>query len=149
LRTVEGYLDTAQADGGTFLAGGAPADLGPGYFVRPAVISGLAPDSAVVREEIFGPVVALLRAGSFDEALTLANDTPFGLTAAVFTQDLGRALRFARDARAGVVKVNQESAGLELHVPFGGTKDSSSGSREQGRAAREFFTEWKTVYIDS
>ena len=78
----------------------------------------------------------------------MANDTPFGLTSAIFTRDLGKALRFAADIRTGVVKVNQESAGLEYHVPFGGMKESSSGSREQGKAAREFFTQWKTVYLD-
>jgi len=149
LRTVEGYLATARADGGTLLAGGAAADLGSGYFVRPTVIADLPPNSAVVREEIFGPVAALLPADSFEEALALANDTPYGLTAAVFTRDLRNALGFAREARAGVVKVNQESAGLEFHVPFGGMKDSSSGSREQGKAAREFFTQWKTVYVDA
>lgn len=149
LSTVERYLELARADGGVFLAGGSAADLGPGYFVRPTVISELGPESAVVREEIFGPVAALLPAASFEEALVLANDTPYGLTAAVFTRDLEHALGFARDARAGVVKVNQESAGLEFHVPFGGMKDSASGSREQGKAAREFFTEWKTVYVDA
>ena len=106
-------------------------------------------ESRVLREEIFGPVAVLLSADSFDEALELANDTPFGLTATLFTRDLGKAFRFASEIRAGVVKVNQESAGLEYQVPFGGTKESSSGSREQGKAAREFFTEWKTVYMDT
>jgi len=88
-------------------------------------------------------------ADSYAEALAIANDTPFGLSASLFTRDLGRALAFARDMRAGVVKVNQETAGLELQLPFGGMKESSSGSREQGKAAREFFTEWKTVYLGS
>jgi acyl-CoA reductase-like NAD-dependent aldehyde dehydrogenase len=145
---VTGFLDLARRDGGEALAGGeAVADDG-GYYVRPTVLAGLGPESAVVRDEIFGPVAVLLPVDSYEEAVALANDTPFGLSAAVFTRDLGRALRFAKDVRAGVVKVNQESAGLEFHVPFGGTKASSSGSREQGRAAREFFTEWKTVYAD-
>jgi alpha-ketoglutaric semialdehyde dehydrogenase len=130
------------------VAGGV-AENGSGYFVRPTVLAGLPAESAVVREEIFGPVAALLPADSYDEATALANDTPFGLCATVFTRSLALALSFAREARAGVVKVNQESAGLELQVPFGGTKASSSGSREQGKAAREFFTEWKTVYVDA
>ena len=148
LERVTGFLDLARRDGGEVLAGGeAVADDG-GYYVRPTVLAGLGPESAVVRDEIFGPVAVLLPVDSYEEAVELANDTPFGLSAAVFTRDLGRALRFAKDVRAGVVKVNQESAGLEFHVPFGGTKASSSGSREQGRAAREFFTEWKTVYAD-
>ena len=131
------------------LAGGSRADdLGEGYYVKPTVISDVGPDSRVVREEIFGPVAALLPAGSYDEAVQLANDTQYGLSASVFTNDLTRALRFADEIHAGVVKVNQESAGIEFQVPFGGMQDSSSGSREQGKAAREFFTQWKTVYMD-
>jgi aldehyde dehydrogenase (NAD+) len=94
-------------------------------------------------------VAALLPADSYEEAVALANDTPFGLSAGVFTNDLAAALRFARDIRAGVGKVNDETAGVEFHVPFGGMKGSSSGSREQGKAAREFFTEWKTIYVNS
>jgi alpha-ketoglutaric semialdehyde dehydrogenase len=149
LETVLGYLARAREERATVHAGGGRSDgLGDGYFVEPTVLSGLGPESAVVREEIFGPVAALLPADGYDEALALANDTPFGLTAALFTRDLGTALRFTREIRAGVVKVNQETAGLEFHVPFGGMKESSSGSREQGKAAREFFTEWKTVYMD-
>ena len=128
--------------------GGGRAN-GGGYFVEPTVLADLPTTSRVVREEIFGPVAAVLPAGSYAEAVALANDTPFGLTAALFTRDLGKALRFARDIRAGVVKVNQETAGLEFQVPFGGMGESSSGSREQGKVARDFFTQWKTVYLDS
>ena len=131
------------------LAGGSRAsELGAGYYVKPTVIADVDPGSRVVREEIFGPVAALLPAQSFDDAVRLANDTPYGLSASVFTTDLSRALRFADRIRAGVVKVNQESAGVEFQVPFGGMQESSSGSREQGKAAREFFTQWKTVYMD-
>jgi aldehyde dehydrogenase (NAD+) len=93
-------------------------------------------------------VAALLPAGDFGDALAQANDTVYGLSASLFTRDLGAALRFAQEVRAGVVKVNQESAGLEFQVPFGGMKESSSGSREQGKVARDFFTQWKTVYLD-
>jgi aldehyde dehydrogenase (NAD+) len=149
LGTVLKYLDIARQDGGTMVAGGGRADdLGPGYFVRPTVVTDLSPESRVVREEIFGPVAALLPAGSYEEAVALANDTPFGLTASLFTRDLGTALRFIQDIRVGVVKINQESAGLEYQVPFGGMKGSSSGSREQGKVARDFYTQWKTVYLD-
>ncbi len=149
LESVLGYLDVAHREHATVHAGGGRADgLGGGYFVQPTVLSGLNGESAVVRDEIFGPVAAFLPADGYDEAVALANDTPFGLTAALFTRDLGTALRFTREIRAGVVKVNQETAGLEFHVPFGGMKESSSGSREQGKVARDFFTEWKTVYMD-
>jgi len=147
LDRVSRYLDGAREEGATSLAGadGAPDE---GYFVRPTVLADVAAESPVASEEVFGPVAALLEASSYEDAVAQANDTPFGLTASVFTRDLGRALRFAREARAGIVKVNQETAGLEFQVPFGGTKQSSSGSREQGKVARDFFTEWKTVYVD-
>ena len=149
LETVSGYLEQGARDGARVLAGGRRAtDLGDGYYVPPTVLAGLSPESKVVREEIFGPVAAVIPAAGYAEAVALANDTPFGLTASLFTRDLGKALRFAADIRTGVVKINQESAGLEFQVPFGGMKDSSSGSREQGKAAREFFTQWKTVYMD-
>ena len=148
LDTVSGYLDVAEREAARVLVGGGRPD-GGGYFVEPTVLADLPATSAVVREEIFGPVAALLPASSYEEAVALANDTPFGLTAALFTRDLGKALRFARDIRAGVVKVNQESAGLEFQAPFGGMRQSSSGSREQGKVARDFFTQWKTVYLDA
>jgi acyl-CoA reductase-like NAD-dependent aldehyde dehydrogenase len=148
LDTVSGYLDVAERDSARVLAGGGRPE-GGGYFVEPTVLADLPATSRVVREEIFGPVAALLPASSYEEAVALANDTPFGLTAALFTRDLGKALRFSRDIRAGVVKVNQESAGLEFQVPFGGMRQSSSGSREQGKVARDFFTQWKTVYLDA
>ena len=146
--TVTGYLDIGKKDGKLLAGGGRATQLGEGYFIQPTVLTDLPPTSKVVQEEIFGPVAAIIPASSYEEAVQLANDTPFGLTSALFTRDLGRALRFASDIRSGVVKINQESAGLEFHVPFGGMKESSSGSREQGKAAREFFTQWKTVYMD-
>jgi aldehyde dehydrogenase (NAD+) len=149
LDTILGYLERGRSDGGHFLAGGGRAErLGDGYFVEPTVVEGLGPASSFVREEIFGPVVALLPADDLGDALAQANDTVYGLSASLFTRDLGAALRFAQEIRAGVVKINQESAGLELQVPFGGMKASSSGSREQGKVARDFFTQWKTVYLD-
>jgi aldehyde dehydrogenase (NAD+) len=148
LDSVSGYLDVAERESARVLAGGGRPD-GGGYFVEPTVLTDLPATSRVVREEIFGPVAALLPASSYEEAVALANDTPFGLTAALFTCDLGKALRFSRDIRAGVVKVNQESAGLEFQAPFGGMRQSSSGSREQGKVARDFFTQWKTVYLDA
>jgi acyl-CoA reductase-like NAD-dependent aldehyde dehydrogenase len=148
LKTVAGYLEVGAHDGARVLAGGRRAEGLGGYYVEPTVLANVPPESRVVREEIFGPVAALIPARSYEEAVALANDTPFGLTASLFTRDLGKALRFAADIRTGVVKINQESAGLEFQVPFGGMKESSSGSREQGKAAREFFTQWKTVYLD-
>jgi aldehyde dehydrogenase (NAD+) len=148
LRSILGYLESGRADGGRFVAGGGRLDGDDGYFIQPTVIEGLGEDSRVVREEIFGPVAALLPAADFEAAIRLANDTPYGLSASLFTRDLERAMTFAREIQAGMVKVNQESAGVEYQAPFGGYKASSSGSREQGKVARDFFTQWKTVYID-
>jgi aldehyde dehydrogenase (NAD+) len=149
LNAVMGFLDLDGSAGGRLLCGGHRAEeLGDGYYVRPTVVTDVDEQARVAREEIFGPVAVLMPAKSYADAIRLANDTPFGLSASVFTRSLDKALRFARDIQAGVVKVNQETAGLEFHVPFGGMKDSSSGSREQGKAAREFFTQWKTVYMD-
>jgi acyl-CoA reductase-like NAD-dependent aldehyde dehydrogenase len=141
-------VDFLGAGEGTPLAGGKALDTADGgYYVPPTVFSDVPPDGRLAREEIFGPVVALLEVDSYEEAVASANDTPYGLSASVFTKDLDRALDFANEIRAGVVKINQESAGVELHVPFGGMKASSSGPREQGKAAREFFTQSKTVYV--
>ncbi len=149
LEKVSEYLEIAKRDGATVLAGGERAeDLGDGYFIKPTLLVDVPAESAVVREEIFGPVVTLMEVSSYEEAVAAANDTPFGLTASLFTSDLGTTLRFSRDIRAGIVKVNEESAGVEFQVPFGGVKGSSSGSREQGKVARDFFTEWKTVYLN-
>jgi aldehyde dehydrogenase (NAD+) len=149
LNAVMGFFDLDGSAGGRLLCGGRRAEeLGDGYYVRPTVVTDVDEQARVAREEIFGPVAVLMPAKSYADAIRLANDTPFGLSASVFTRSLDKALRFARDIQAGVVKVNQETAGLEFHVPFGGMKDSSSGSREQGKAAREFFTQWKTVYMD-
>jgi acyl-CoA reductase-like NAD-dependent aldehyde dehydrogenase len=146
---VLGHLEVARSEGARAVAGGGRADgaLAEGYFVHPTVLVDVAPTDTVAREEIFGPVVAILPAESYDEAVAIANDTPYGLSASLFTQDLSRALHFAEESRTGVVRINQGTSGMEYHVPFGGVKDSGFGHRELGKAAREFFTESKTVYL--
>jgi acyl-CoA reductase-like NAD-dependent aldehyde dehydrogenase len=143
---VLSYLDVARDEGHQLLTGGGAPD-GPGWFVRPTVYAGVGPDSRIGQEEIFGPVLGLMQAGDLEEALAIANSVAFGLSASLFTRDLGAALAFARDAEVGVVHVNSETAGAEPQAPFGGMKGSSSHSREQGKAAVHFFTETKTVYI--
>ncbi len=149
LQTVLGYLDGAQRSGASMAAGGGRAGLGDGYFVQPTVILDVAPDHPVAREEIFGPVAVVLPVDSYDQAVAMANDTPYGLSASLFTRDLAKGLRFAGDSRTGIVQVNRGTAGTQFHAPFGGVKDSGSGHREQGKAAREFFTESKTVYLSA
>ena len=149
MRRVLSYLREGTAADARYLAGGARAEArGDGYCVRLTVVVGAAPDSRLVREEIFGPVAGILPAAGFEEALILANDTIDGLSDSPFTRDLKRALSFAHGIRAGLVKVNQESARVEFQALFGGFKASSSGSRDQGKVAREFFTQRKTVYPD-
>ena len=105
-------------------------------------------DSFLGQEELFGPVLGVIAVDDYDEAIAVANSVRFGLSASIFTRDLGRAMQFARDIQAGIVHVNSETAGRGAQVPFGGYKGSSSYSREQGKAAREFFTQVKTVYMD-
>ncbi len=143
-------VERGQEEGGAVLTGGGRpqgSDYDKGSYVKPAVISKVHPDAFVACEEIFGPVLAIMPAGDFDEALDMANSTRYGLSAGVFTGDVNSALEFASEIEAGIVKINGETAGVEPQVPFGGMKSSSSGSREQGKAAVEFFTETKTIYM--
>ena len=146
LRKVGGYLDLASAEGCEVLAGGGYSEPERGFWVEPTVLTGVGSESALMREEIFGPVAVLAPVSGFEAAIAAANDTEFGLSAAIFTRDLGRAMAFAREIEAGQVHVNRETAGAEPHAPFGGLKGSSNMQREQGRAAKRFFTNTKTVY---
>lgn len=148
--TVRRYIRLGVEEGAVLLAGGESPDdpaLKDGYFVTPAVFDKVTPDMSIAREEIFGPVLSLIEARDFEEAIALANDTEFGLSASLYTRDIGNALSFAREVEAGLVRVNAETAGVELQAPFGGMKGSSSHSREQGRAAIEFYTSIKTVFL--
>jgi aldehyde dehydrogenase (NAD+) len=117
-----------------------------GYYLRPALLAGTTNDMRVNRDEIFGPIATVQRADDPEHALALANDTEFGLSAGVVTTSLAHATRFRDGLHAGLVMVNLPTAGVDFHVPFGGTKGSSSGPREQGRHAVEFYTTVKTAY---
>jgi alpha-ketoglutaric semialdehyde dehydrogenase len=123
------------------------APLADGYFIAPTVLELGAQPADVWTEELFGPVLAVQRAATTEDAFTLVNDSEFGLSAAVFTQDLTRALQAVDELDVGVLHVNSESAGADPHVPFGGAKKSGLGPKEQGSAAREFFTHTTTVYL--
>ncbi|MFC5604337.1 alpha-ketoglutaric semialdehyde dehydrogenase GucD [Sporosarcina koreensis] len=150
LNTVLSYIEKGKEEGAKLLYGGRRSEAGAnanGYFVEPAVFDEVTPDMAIAREEIFGPVLALMKVSSFEEALELANDSDYGLSASVFTTNISKALAFINEMDAGLVRINAESAGVELQAPFGGMKQSSSHSREQGRAAIEFFTSIKTVFV--
>ena len=147
--TVVGRVDDALRQGAQAVVGGDHVDGAPagGFFVTPTVLTEVRPDFPVAREEVFGPVVAVFSVESYDEAVALANDTPYGLTSSIFTRDLSKAMRFTHDSRSGVVKVNQPTSANEFHVPFGGLKDSGVGEPELGKAAQPFYSESKTISI--
>ncbi|PIF91693.1 aldehyde dehydrogenase (NAD+) [Acidovorax sp. 62] len=142
-----GQKEGAKLHGGEALA--TNADGAPGYYLRPALFTETTPEMRINREEIFGPVVSVQRVKGYDEALALANDTPFGLASGIATTSLKHATHFKRHAQAGMVMVNLPTAGVDYHVPFGGRKGSSYGSREQGRYAAEFYTTVKTAYTQA
>jgi aldehyde dehydrogenase (NAD+) len=133
---------------GTLLVGGERANA-DGYLIAPAVFEGLADDAELSCEEVFGPVTSLYRFSTLDEALQRANAVRFGLSASIFTRDLHAVQRFTEEIGAGIIHVNSQTAGADVHVPFGGIKGSGWGPHEQGRAAIEFYTEVVTVYQDA
>ena len=142
------YVGIGKAEGAKLVAGGERlARAKDGYYFAPALFTETTNDMRIAREEIFGPVAAVIRAKDYDEALALANDTEFGLCSGIVTTSLKHASHFRRYAQAGMVMVNLPTAGVDYHVPFGGRKGSSYGPREQGRYAAEFYTTVKTAYI--
>lgn len=148
LETDLTYIEIGRSEGANLRAGGERVRAETeGYFLSPALFTDTEPGMRINREEIFGPVASVLRARDYDHALDLANDTEFGLSAGICTSSLKHATDFRRAAQAGMVMVNLPTAGVDYHVPFGGTKASSYGQREQGVYAREFFTTVKTGYI--
>jgi acyl-CoA reductase-like NAD-dependent aldehyde dehydrogenase len=151
LERIVGDIDRGRSEGAEVLAGGGRLSddgRGKGFFVAPTLFGGVDPSSSLGQDELFGPVLGVISADGYDEAIAIANQVRYGLSASIFTRDLGKALAFARDIQAGIVHVNSETPGAEPQVPFGGYKSSSSYSREQGKASREFFTQTKTVYMD-
>ena len=138
--------EEARGAGGRVATGGR-AGAGAGWFVAPTVVDGLAPEARLAQEEVFGPICAVLRAGSAEEAVAISNGVPYGLVTSVFTGDLGAALRVVDGVDTGLVRVNQPTSGVDFHAPFGGEKQSSIGPREQGKQARELYTSSHTVTI--
>jgi len=150
-RTVMEYIQSGADEGAELLCGGTIPHgeiYEHGFYVEPTVFANVTPDMKIAREEIFGPVLVIMSARDLDEAIELANNVPYGLSASLFTRDLNAAMKYIPRIEAGMVRVNGETAGVEPQAPFGGMKASSSHSREQGRAAIEFFTEIKTVSIE-
>jgi aldehyde dehydrogenase (NAD+) len=148
---VRRYMGIARDEGAKILIGGEIAreeELQYGYFFQPTIIDEVKPQMRVAREEIFGPVVSLLEVNSFEDAIAILNDTPYGLSSSIYTRDVNRAFQAMRDVEAGITYINGPTIGAEVHLPFGGVKQTGNGHREAGSAALDVFSEWKTVYVD-
>ena len=151
MESVLNYIKKGKDEGAQLLTGGEIATgngLDSGFFYRPTIFGGVEPQMRVAQEEIFGPTTALIKVGDFDEAIRVANGIRFGLSSSIFTRDVNRAFRAMRDLEAGITYVNAGTIGAEVHLPFGGTKDTGNGHREAGQAALDVFTEWKSIYVD-
>jgi len=151
VETIHGYVEIGKKEGATLACGGEPATAGAlaeGYFYKPTVFTGVMPTMRIAREEIFGPVLSVLKVKSLDEAVRVLNDTDYGLSSSLYTRDVNAAFRAIRDIQAGITYINGPTIGAEAHLPFGGVKDTGNGHREGGWTAYEIFTEFKTVYVD-
>ena len=150
-KTVLQYIDIGREDGATLVCGGERASgdgLDRGYFVRPTVFDNVTPDMRIAREEIFGPVLSVLRVRDFEQAMEVANDCEYGLSSSIFTNDAARIFRFVDEIETGMTHINSPTTGGEAHVPFGGIKGTGIGDREQGSTALDFYTDLKVVYVD-
>jgi acyl-CoA reductase-like NAD-dependent aldehyde dehydrogenase len=150
MNTVLKYIEIGRKESGEPKCGGkrlTGAEYDKGYFVEPTVFADVKPEDTIAREEIFGPVLAIIRAKDFEDAMRIANDTPFGLSSSIQTSNLSKMFDYVYRAEAGLLTINLPSAGVEYQLPFGGTKDSSFGPKEQGPAALDFYSDYKTVYV--
>jgi len=151
LEKIHSYTEIGKDEGAKLLTGGEVAgdgDLGKGFFYRPTVFADVDPGMRIAQEEIFGPTTALIPVGDLDEAIRVSNGIKYGLSSSIFTRDVNAAFRAMRDLEAGITYVNAGTIGAEVHLPFGGTKDTGNGHREAGQAALDVFTEWKSIYVD-
>jgi aldehyde dehydrogenase (NAD+) len=151
LDKIHSYTGIGKDEGATLLTGGEPAtdgDLGKGFYYHPTVFGDVEAGMRIANEEIFGPTTALIPVGDFDEAIQVANGVGYGLSSSIFTRDVNKAFRAMRDLEAGITYVNAGTIGAEVHLPFGGTKETGNGHREAGQAALDVYTEWKSIYVD-
>src|SRR5205085_6981186 len=151
LDKIHSYTGIGKDEGATLLTGGEVATgdgLGKGFYYRPTVFGDVDAGMRVAQEEIFGPTTALIRVRSLDEAIQVSNGVKFGLSSSIFSRDVNKAFRAMRDLNTGITYVNAGTIGAEVHLPFGGTKDTGNGHREAGQAALDVFTEWKSIYVD-
>jgi alpha-ketoglutaric semialdehyde dehydrogenase len=145
---VHSYTEIGKGEGAKLLTGGEAAEDGGGFYYRPTVFADAEPGMRIAQEEIFGPTTALIPVRSFDEAVAAANSVRYGLSSSIYTRDVNRAFRAMRDLQTGITYVNAGTTGAEVHLPFGGTKETGNGHREAGQAALDVFTEWKSIYVD-
>ncbi len=151
IEKIHAYTKIGSDEGARLLTGGEIAtdgDLGKGFFYRPTIFGDVDAQMRIAQEEIFGPTTALIKVRDFDEAIRVSNGIRFGLSSSIFTQDVNKAFRAMRDLVAGITYINAGTTGAEVHLPFGGTKDTGNGHREAGQAALDVFTEWKSIYVD-
>ena len=151
IEKIHAYTKIGSDEGAHLLTGGEIAtegDLGKGFFYRPTIFGDVDAQMRIAQEEIFGPTTALIKVRDFDEAIRVSNGIRFGLSSSIFTRDVNKAFRAMRDLVAGITYINAGTTGAEVHLPFGGTKDTGNGHREAGQAALDVFTEWKSIYVD-
>ena len=152
LRTDLDYIEIARGEAHIHLGGerlrGEAGELANGNFVSPTIVTGVTRTMRIAQEEVFGPVLSVMVARDFDEAMEIANDVRYGLASALYTRDMGRVFQYTDRSEAGILHVNNPTVGGEAQLPFGGLKQTGLGGREMGKTAIEFFTEWKTVYVD-
>jgi aldehyde dehydrogenase (NAD+) len=147
---VASYVDVGRTEGELVMGGrrATDGDLANGHFFEPTIFAGVRPMDRIGQEEIFGPVLSIIPVADYQEAMTALNQTRYGLSSSIFTQDVNQAFRAMRDFETGIVYVNAGTTGAETHLPFGGWKETGNGHREAGHAALDTFTEWKSIYID-
>jgi acyl-CoA reductase-like NAD-dependent aldehyde dehydrogenase len=151
LEKIHSYTEIGKQEGAKLLTGGEIADgngLEKGFYYRPTVFGDVESGMRIAQEEIFGPTTALIRVTSLDEAIAVSNGVKYGLSSSIFSRDVNKAFRAMRDLNTGITYVNAGTIGAEVHLPFGGTKDTGNGHREAGQAALDVFTEWKSIYVD-
>ena len=151
LEKIHSYTGIGQDEGATLLTGGEVASgngLESGFFYRPTIFGDVEPGMRIAQEEIFGPTTALIPVKDADEAIRVANGVRYGLSSSIFTRDVNTAFRAMRDLVTGITYVNAGTIGAEVHLPFGGMKETGNGHREAGQAALDVFTEWKSIYVD-
>ena len=148
---VQSYMEIGRREGARVLIGGSAYDIGAcanGFFFEPTILDRVTPNMRVAQEEIFGPVLSVIEVPDFDAAIAVLNGTRYGLSSSIYTADVNRAFRAMRDIEAGITYINGPTIGAEVHLPFGGVKDTGNGHREAGTTVYDIFSEWKSIYVD-